>query len=424
MEFPRILTNNIDKPDSHRIDVYIKAGGYKSLEKALKGMSRDEVREEVKKANIRGRGGAGFPAGVKWGFIPKDSDKPTYLCCNADEGEPGTFKDRLIMEKDPHLLLEGIALCCYAVDSHLAYIYIRGEFCQQASILEEAIEEARAKNFIGQKILGTDFDLDVIVFRGAGAYVCGEETALIESIEGKAGQPRLKPPFPAIIGLFQGPTVINNVETLSAIPWIIENGGDKYAAIGTEKSTGTKLFSVSGHVNNPGVYEIPMGYPFDKFLAEDLGGMKDGKQLKAVIPGGSSVPVMRVEEMENVNLDYESIADAGSMLGSGGMIIINEETCMVNALRILARFYAHESCGQCTPCREGTGWIAQILERIVGGDGKEGDLKDLGELADGMMGQTVCPLSDAAAMPVKSFLEKYRDEFEYFIKNKRSMVTG
>ena len=297
MEFPRILTKNMNTPDSHRIDVYIKGGGYKALEKALKGMSRDEVREEVKKSNIRGRGGAGFPAGVKWGFIPKDSDKPTYLCCNADEGEPGTFKDRLIMEKDPHLLLEGIALCCYAVDSHLAYIYIRGEFCQQARILEEAIEEAREKGYVGQKILGTDFDLDVIVFRGAGAYVCGEETALIESIEGKAGQPRLKPPFPAIIGLFQGPTVINNVETLSAVPWIIENGGDKYADIGTEKSTGTKLFSVSGHVNKPGVYEIPMGYPFKKFLEEDLGGMKEGKKLKAVIPGGSSVPVMRAEEM-------------------------------------------------------------------------------------------------------------------------------
>ncbi|MBI5376964.1 MAG: NADH-quinone oxidoreductase subunit NuoF [Candidatus Schekmanbacteria bacterium] len=413
----KIILKNADFEDQPNIDAYISRGGYKALEKALT-MEPAAITDEVKKAGIRGRGGAGFPAGLKWSFIPKDTKKPIYLVCNADEGEPGTFKDRFIIERDPHLLVEGIAVSSYALKVKTAYIYIRGEFYKGAMMLEKAIEEAKAKGFLGSNVLGRDgVDIDIVVHRGAGAYVCGEETSLLESLEGKRGYPRLKPPFPAVVGAFGCPTVINNVETLAAVPWIILNGGAAYAKIGTEKSTGTKLFSVCGKVNKPGVYEVDLGYPFKKFLDEYCGGVKDGKKLKAVIPGGSSTPVLPAEEIEKVNLDYESIAAAGSMLGSGAVIVFDETDCMVEAITVLAHFYAHESCGQCTPCREGTAWMYRILQKIMNGEGKLSDIDLLYEICDNIMGKTVCPLGDAAAMPVVGFLNKYRHEFEYHIKN-------
>ncbi len=414
----KILLKNIDVENQYRIDTYIKGGGYTALSKCLK-MPPQDVTEEVKKSGLRGRGGAGFPTGLKWTFVPKDSPKPKYLCVNGDEGEPGTFKDRLLMERDPHLMLEGTIIASFTLNVHLAFIYVRGEFTLSIERLKAAITEAYAKGFLGRNIMGSGFDLDVILHSGAGAYICGEETALIESIEGKRGQPRQKPPFPAVVGLFKGPTVVNNVETLAAIPYIILNGSGAYRQHGTEKSPGTKLFSVSGDVNRPGVYEVDMGFPLRRFLDEFAGGTIDNKKIKAVIPGGSSTPVLTSEEVDKVNLDYESLQTVGSMLGSGGVIVISEGRCMVRCLSILSHFYADESCGKCTPCREGTGWMEKIIERIEEGKGEMGDIDLLLSLSKNMMGRTICPLSDAAAMPVMSFVNKFKVEFEEHIRDRR-----
>lgn len=414
----KIVFKNIDVPGCKRLEVYRRQGGYKTLEKVFARWKPDEVIEEVKKSGLRGRGGAGFPAGVKWSFIPKNSDMPKYLCCNADEGEPGTFKDREIIEKDPHELLEGMIISAYAFGAHTAYIYIRGEFVKGAKILQEAIDEAYSAGLLGKNILSSGFGLDIYVHRGAGAYICGEETGLIESIEGKRGQPRLKPPFPAIIGLYQGPTVVNNVETLASVPKIMEMGADWYRSFGTEKSPGTKLFCVSGHVKKPGVYETPLGIPLQTLLYDEYycGGIRDDNKLKAVIPGGSSVPILRAEEIAGLNMDYESLAEAGTMLGSGAVIVMDETTNIPKIIARLAKFYAHESCGQCTPCREGTAWIAKILARIADGRGEPDDLDLLLDICDNIEFKTLCPLGDAAVGPVKSSITKFREEFTALMK--------
>ena len=407
----KVLLANIDKPEQATIAKYRERGGYKALEKAL-AIEQAALIEEVKASGLRGRGGAGFPTGMKWSFVPRNTKKPTYLLCNADESEPGTFKDRLLMERDPHLLIEGMAIACYALDCHLSYIYIRGEYEFVANTVQKALDEAYAARFLGPSVQGKDFALDIFVHLGQGAYICGEETSLIESLEGNRGYPRIKPPFPATHGFLASPTVVNNVETLAALPWIIQNGAAAYAAIGTEKSKGTKLFSVSGHVAKPGVYEVDLGYPLLDFINNEAGGIANGRKLKAVIPGGSSVPVMTAAECEGVLLDYESLLKAGSMLGSGGMIVLDETTNMAETLSVIADFYAHESCGQCTPCREGTGWAAKILKNIVAGAGKKSDVDLLLKIADMMEGKTICPLADADVMPIRSFVTKFRSEFE------------
>ncbi|PWB68159.1 MAG: NADH-quinone oxidoreductase subunit F [Deltaproteobacteria bacterium] len=409
-----VLTTHFANEQYRHADTYLQFGGYEALRKALAG-PRERIVDEVKKANLRGRGGAGFPAGVKWGFLPKDLSRPRVLVINADEGEPGTFKDRQIMGKAPHLLLEGIAIASYAMSIHLSYIYIRGEFIREARIVEEAVAEAYARGFFGKNILGSGFDLEVSVHRGAGAYICGEETSLINSLEGKRGWPRIKPPFPASVGAFGLPTIVNNVETIADVPWIVTHGGEKFAALGVEKNGGTRLIGVSGPVNRPGVYELPAGVLLREIIYTHAGGLKDGRQLKAVIPGGSSTPVLRPDEID-VTYDIESMAKIGTMAGSGGVIVIPEGTCMVRALHVLMNFYAHESCGQCTPCREGTGWLSKIVGRIENGQGREGDLELVLDVCDNMMGRTICPLADAAVMPAQSFLWKFRDEFEYHIK--------
>ncbi len=393
------------------LEGYFAAGGYKPLRKAL-GMKPADLVEEVKKSGLRGRGGAGFSTGLKWSFIPRDAQGPRYLVCNADEGEPGTFKDREILLKNPHALIEGMAIAGYAIGANRGYIYIRGEFAAETALLEQEIFAARAKGFIGRNILGSGFDFELSVHRGAGAYICGEETALLESLEGFKGQPRLKPPFPAVKGLFAAPTVVNNVETLAAVPAIVEKGAAWYAAIGTPKSAGTKLFCVSGPVKRPGVYELPLGTPLRDLLEKQCGGLLEGRELKAVIPGGSSVPVLTAAEAMGVNLDYESLAAAGSMLGSGGVIVIDKSQCMVKLLQVLARFYHHESCGQCTPCREGCGWLEKILDRLESGRGSAADIDLIVSVADNMTGRTICPLADAMAMPAASFVKKFRAEFD------------
>jgi NADH-quinone oxidoreductase subunit F len=388
-------------------------------------MSGDAVTAEVKKSGLRGRGGAGFPAGVKWGFVPKGGDKPVYLCVNADEGEPGTFKDRQIMEKDPHRLIEGIIIASYAVGIHTAFIYVRGEYVFQIRQTQRAIDEAYARGYLGSDVMGSGFALDIVIHRGAGAYICGEETGLIESIEGKKGQPRPKPPFPAIVGVFRGPTVVNNVETISALPFILNEGADAYATLGTPKSTGTMLFSVSGMVEKPGVYEQEFGINFWEFLETRAGGVKGGRALKAVVPGGSSSPILTADEVRSATLDYESLAGKGSMLGSGAIIVFSEDVCLVRALMVITRFYAHESCGQCPPCREGTYWLHRIVKRIETGEGKMSDLDLMLRVCTNMRGTTICVLSDACAMPVESYVRKFRSEFEehiarggcYFPKN-------
>lgn len=410
-----VLTNRFDIPECWKISVYEKNGGYKTIDK-LFSMKPEAVVEEVKNSGLRGRGGAGFPAGVKWSFLPKDSDKPRYLCVNADESEPGTFKDRYLMELDPHQLIEGIIATCYAIGSHVCYIYIRGEFDLPYRRLEEAVAEAYQKGYLGKNIFGKNYDLDVYVHQGAGAYICGEETALLESLEGKRGNPRIKPPFPAVVGAFGCPTVINNVETIAAVPFIIQNGAGAYRKWGTEKSPGTKLFSVSGHVNKPGCYEVPLGYPLKDFLEKECGGISGTGRLKAVIPGGSSVPVLTAEEALDVNLDYESLAEKGTMLGSGGVIVMDDSVDMVWALKNLAQFYAHESCGQCTPCREGTGWIHKILKRAYQEGATDNDLALLEEISNNMMGRTICVLADALAMPVLSYIKKFPEEFRQYFK--------
>jgi NADH-quinone oxidoreductase subunit F len=415
----KILLRSIDVPEFYRLATYESAGGYRSWHRVVESMKPAELIEEVKASGLRGRGGAGFPTGMKWSFVPKDSPKPKYLVCNADESEPGTFKDRLLIERDPHAILEGTLIAAYAIQSHMAFVYVRGELAFGATRLENAVAEAYQAGMIGKNIFGSAYDLDVIVHRGAGAYICGEETALLSSLEGSRGWPKVKPPFPATHGLFGCPTVVNNVETLAALPWILDRGAAAYAALGTEKSKGTKLFSVSGHIAKPGVYELEMGYPFKKFLEEDCGGVPNGKKLKGVIPGGGSMPVLRPEEIEKVNLDYESVQAAGSLLGSGGVIVMDETTCMVRAAWNIARFYAHESCGQCSPCREGCHWMEKIFHRIERGAGDPADLDLILNISGNIMGNTICPFGDAAAMPAAAFVKKFRDEFDAHIAEKR-----
>ncbi|OGQ55957.1 MAG: NADH oxidoreductase (quinone) subunit F [Deltaproteobacteria bacterium RIFCSPLOWO2_02_56_12] len=418
----KVLLRNIDVPDSHTLAVYKSRGGYRAFEQVLRGMSPEKLIEEVKASGLRGRGGAGFPTGMKWSFVPKDSPKPKYVICNADESEPGTFKDRLLIEKDPHAVIEGTILAAYAIQSHTAFIYIRGELVFGSKVLQGAIDEAAQAGYLGKNILGSGYDLELILHRGAGAYICGEETGLLSSLEGGRGWPKVKPPFPATHGLFGCPTVVNNVETLATLPWIIDQGAARYAAIGTEKSKGTKLFSVSGHIRKPGVYEVEMGYPFKRFLEEDCGGVPNGRKLKGVIPGGSSMPVLRADELEPVRMDYESMQAAGSMLGSGGVIVMDDSTCMVQAAWNVARFYAHESCGQCTPCREGCHWMEKIFRRIESGEGEKGDLDLVLNISGNITGNTICPFGDAAAWPAAAFIKKYRAEFEAHITQKRCVV--
>jgi len=414
----RVLTTHFENERYRFLDVYAELGGYQALRKAF-SMPKEEIVEEVRKANLRGRGGAGFPAGVKWGFLPKDLSQPRVLVINADEGEPGTFKDRLIMSRGPHLLVEGIVITCFALEIHRCYIYIRGEFVREARILEGALDEAHAKGYLGADILGTGFALDVTVHRGAGAYICGEETSTINSLEGKRGWPRVKPPFPATVGAFGLPTLVNNVETISDVPWIVIHGGDAFAALGgAEKNGGTRLVGVSGPVNRPGIYELPAAVSLREVIYTHAGGLKDGKALKAVIPGGSSTPVLRADEID-VTMDIESMQKAGTMAGTCGVIVLPEGTCMVRALSVLLNFYAHESCGQCTPCREGTGWLARLMRRIETGEGRPGDLELAMDLCDNMLGRTICALADAAVMPVQSFLWKFREEFELHIAERR-----
>ncbi len=398
-------------PDSRSIATYAAAGGYEGWKKAL-GMGPDAVTKEVLDSELRGRGGAGFPTGRKWSFVPKDHPGPRYLVCNADESEPGTFKDREIIEYDPHQVIEGVAIASFAIKANTAYIYIRGEFVRWARFLEEAIAEAHQRGFLGKNIMGSGFDLDVWVHRGAGAYICGEETALLESIEGKRGFPRLKPPFPAVVGVFGKPTVINNVETLACVPHIIVRGAAWFASIGRPKNTGPKLFCVSGHVNRPGVFELPLGVTFREIIEEHAGGVRGGRQLKAFFPGGSSAPILTAAEVDTM-ADFDACAAAGTMLGSGGIIVFDDTVDMVDVADNVAHFYAHESCGQCTPCREGSDWCMDILDRIVAGHGRPADPDTLLRICRfSSAGMTICPLGDAFALPISSLVDKYRTEFE------------
>ena len=431
----KFLLEHIDVPKIGSFETYRNRGGYASVEKALRTMSPDAVMEEVKKSGLRGRGGAGFPAGLKWSFLDRKSDKPRYLVCNADESEPGTFKDRYLMEKIPHLLIEGMITSSYALGANTAYIYIRGEYMYIVKILERAIEEAYAAGFLGHNILGTAYSLDLYVHPGAGAYICGEETALLESLEGKRGNPRLKPPFPAVAGLYASPTVVNNVETIAAVVPIVNFGGDEYAKVGLGKSTGTKLISASGHINKPGVYEIEMGLPVEEFIYSDeyCGGIWKGRKLKAVVAGGSSVPILPAHLiLKNAKgeprlMTYESLAEGGfitgTMLGSGGFIVMDETACIVRNLWTFARFYHHESCGQCSPCREGTGWMEKVLHRIAHGHGHMHDIDLLVDVAKKIEGNTICPLGDAAAWPVASAIRHFREEFERHV-NRRELIVN
>jgi NADH-quinone oxidoreductase subunit F len=414
----KVLTSRFDlKGKACDIDIYLKTGGYQALEKAIRELGPEQILEEVKRSALRGRGGAGFPTGMKWGFVPKESKRPKYLVCNADESEPGTGKDRDLMRYDPHLMIEGMIITAFTLGSNVSYIYIRGEYWYIKEILEKAIDQAYKRGYLGKNILGSGFDHDMWVHPGAGAYICGEETALLESLEGKRGHPRLKPPFPAVVGLYGGPTVVNNVETLAAVPWIILNGGDAYRALGTEKSGGTKLYTVSGHVNRPGNYEVPLGYPLMRLIYEDCDGIPGGRKLKAVIPGGSSVPIINAEEAEKCNMDYESVAAVGSMLGSGGVIVMDDTTDIFETTRNITHFYMHESCGWCTPCREGTRWLYKVFERMNRYEGRPGDVELLNDLADKILFKSFCPLGDAAAMPVQSAIKKFRDDFDRRIKH-------
>jgi len=413
-----VLSTRFNDPEGTWLEACVADGGYVAARKALTSMTPAQVIEEVTRAKLRGLGGAGFPAGRKWSFIPKETAKPKYLVVNADEGEPGTFKDRYIMERDPHALLEGMIISAYAIGSHKAYVYIRGEYFRSAKRLQRALDEAYSQNWLGKNIQGTGFDLDVVIHRGAGAYICGEETALLTSLEGGKGFPRLKPPFPALSGLFASPTIVNNVETLACVPFILRNGAERFAEIGTESQGGTRLFCVSGHVVRPGVYEEPVSVTLRE-LIEKAGGVRDGNKLKAVIPGGISAKILTADEID-VAMDFDSLKAAGSMAGSGGVIVMDETTCMVQALDSAARFFADESCGQCSPCREGTGWVHRILRRIVEGKGSVQDLDDLLAIAGDMEGNTICVFADAAAWPVQSYIKKFRHEFEEYISTRRS----
>ena len=406
-----VISRRFGIKDSHKIDVYLQHDGYKALEKALREMTPASIIDEVKKSNLRGRGGAGFPTGMKWSFVPKDSPKPKYVICNADESEPGTCKDRPLMELDPHQMIEGITIAGRAIGAHMGFIYIRGEYRYVLDIVQTALDESYSRNYLGKNILGSGFDFDLVVHTGAGAYECGEESALMESLEGKRGYPRIKPPFPAVVGLYGCPTIINNVETLSTVPAILLEGGETYANRGTPKNGGTRMLCVAGHVNKPGIYEIPLGMNMKKFIYEVAGGIPGGKKLKAIIPGGSSCPLMKADEID-IPMDYDSVAKAGSMLGSGGMVVMDEDTCMVDMARRIMHFYAHESCGWCIPCREGTSWLRKMLDRFHAGYGRPEDIDLIGDLAKNMLGRTFCPLGDAAALPTISIVAKWRSEFE------------
>lgn len=425
-DFKPILTRHLGEPGSSTLDYYMVHEGYRAARKAVLDMSCDEVIDVVKDSGLQGRGGAGFPTGVKWGFIPKGAKKPNYLINNADESEPGTFKDRLLITHNPHQVLEGMIIASKAIKCHLAFIYIRGEFVKEARLLEAAIDEARAGNILGKGIFGSDYNLDIIVHRGAGAYICGEETGLIESLEGKRGWPRIKPPFPAIEGYLRCPTVVNNVETLSNLPHILNNGSQWFKKIGANpESPGPKLFCISGRVKKPGVYEAPMGTELTHLIYDVAGGIKGDRRLKAVIPGGSSAPVLKASEIDGLKMDFPSVKAAGSMLGSAGIIVLDDTVDMVQVCYNLARFYAHESCGQCTPCREGTTWLIKILERFTQGRGRPEDLDLIMEVTDnigglidfsqGSFGKTICPFGEAASWPVRALVEKFRNEFEEYL---------
>ncbi len=414
-----VLFKHLIDPEVRNLSNYKKLGGYEGLKKALQ-MERDKIIEEVKKSNLRGRGGAGFPCGLKWSFMPKGPGQK-YFVCNADEGEPGTFKDRYIMSENPHQLIEGMVIGGYAIDATVGYIYIRGEFEFVAKQMQSAIDEAYKAGLLGKNILDSGVDFDLYLHLGAGAYICGEETGLIQSLEGYSGQPRLKPPFPAQYGVFGKPTTVNNVETIACVPDIIRRGADWFLTIGPERNNGTKIFSVSGHVNKPGNYELPMGTPLREIIYEHAGGIIDDKEVKAIIPGGSSAPVLGPEHLD-IAMDFDSLKEADSMLGSGAIVVMHEDTCIVEAFARLADFYAHESCGQCTPCREGTPWMAKILRNIENGEGRPGDIDLLYDICLKIMGRTICPLGDAAVLCVKGALDRFRDEFEYHIEHGKCLV--
>ena len=425
----RVLSKRFGMPNSASLDTYLATDGFVAFKKALE-MTPEQIIEEVKTSALRGRGGAGFPTGMKWSFVPRKSEKPKFIICNADESEPGTCKDRLLMEYDPHQLIEGMMIAGRAVDAHAGYIYIRGEYRYLIEMVDRAIEEAYARGYLGKNILGSGFDFDLYTHTGAGAYECGEETALLDSIEGKRGIPRLKPPFPAVAGAWGLPTLLNNVETFSAVPVIIRDGGAAFAALGTPKNGGTRLVCLSGHVKRPGVYEVPLGFNMLRFIEEIGGGIANGKKLKAVVPGGSSCPLLKADECD-IAMDYDTLAKAKSMLGSGGLVVLDEDTCMVRfALRIM-KFYQHESCGWCIPCREGTTWLKKMLTRFHSGGGVEGDIGLIDELSKNMLGRTFCALGDAAAMPTISIVEKFRGDFEAHLNGKpcpyahaRELVTA
>jgi NADH-quinone oxidoreductase subunit F len=392
------------------LDRYLELDGYKAVQKAL-NLGPDGIINEMKASNLRGRGGAGFPTGMKWSFVPKQAPKPKYVLCNGDESEPGTCKDRLILEHDPHSVIEGVVVAGIAVGSHTGYIYIRGEYRYLSEIMQKALADAYARGFLGKNIFGSGYDFDVYWHGGAGAYEVGEESALMESLEGKRGVPRIRPPFPAVVGLWGGPTVINNVETLASVPHIMLGGGEWYANLGTPKNGGTRLFCLSGHVARPGVYELPLGYNLKKMIFEVAGGIRGGRELKAATPGGSSTPVLKADECD-VGMDFDQLMKAGSMLGSGGVVVLDDTTCMVKYLQRIMMFYQHESCGWCIPCREGTDWLKKTLNRFHAGGGVEKDIGNIQYLAENMLGRTFCPLGDAAAMPAISIVKKYRQEFE------------
>ncbi|MBV2226047.1 NADH-quinone oxidoreductase subunit NuoF [Sphingobacterium mizutaii] len=431
----KLLLEHINVPGINTFAVYREKGGYRAVEKALKSMSPEDVVEEVKKSGLRGRGGAGFPTGMKWSFLAKPEGVPRYLVCNGDESEPGTFKDRFLMTYIPHALIEGMIVSSYALGAHTSYIYIRGEMMPQIRIMEKAIEEAKAAGFLGKNILGTGYDLEIYVQPGGGAYICGEETALLESLEGKRGNPRIKPPFPAVAGLYGCPTVVNNVESIAATVPIVNDGGEEYAKIGIERSTGTKLISASGNIAKPGVYEIEMGVPVEEFIFSDeyCGGMANGKRLKAVVAGGSSVPILpanlivKTMKGEPRLMTYESLADggfiSGTAMGSGGFIVFDEDQCIVRNTYNYTRFYRHESCGQCSPCREGTGWMEKILNKIETGHGDMSDIDLLWQVQQKIEGNTICPLGDAAAWPVAAAIRHFRDEFEWHILHPEEAQT-
>jgi NADH-quinone oxidoreductase subunit F len=415
----KVVSFRFGLPDSTSVDTYLANEGYEALKKALE-MTPEAIIDLLKASSLRGRGGAGFPTGMKWSFVPRNTGKPTYIICNSDESEPGTCKDRLLMENDPHQLIEGMIIAGWTIKSNKGYIYIRGEYRYLIEIVDRAIAEAYARGYLGKNILGSGWDFDLYTHTGAGAYECGEESALLESLEGKRGVPRLKPPFPAVVGAFQSPTILNNTETFSHVPAILRKGAEWYAALGTPKNGGTRLMCVSGHVNKPGVYELPMGFPMMRLINEVCGGMRNGKKLKAVIPGGSSSPVLKAEECTDILLDFDSLAKAKTMAGSGGLVILDEDTDIVAVALRTIKFYAHESCGWCIPCREGTTWLKKILTRFHDGGGIPSDIDLIGELAANMLGRTFCPLGDAAAMPIGGFVAKFRDEFEARLKQTRA----